>query len=113
MTPTTRTQAASTLRALSDDLTAAVDQAARSVVAIHARPRIAASGIYWRDDIIVAASHTIRKEQEITITLPNGTRATANLVGRDGGTDLAVLRLDTPPASSAASLPEFAPADAL
>jgi len=112
MTPTSRSETASTLRALSDDLSAAVERAARSVVAIHARPRIAASGIYWRDGVIVAASHTIRKEQEIAVTLPNGTRTTANLVGRDGGTDLAVLRLDTPPAASA-SLPEIAPADAL
>ena len=113
MTPTSRTQSASTLRALSDDLAAAVERAARSVVAIHARPRIAASGVYWRDGVVVAASHTIRKEQEITVTLPNGTRTTANLVGRDGGTDLAVLRLDAPPASAAASLPDLAPADAL
>jgi len=113
MTPTSRTQSASTLRALSDDLTAAVERAAQSVVAIHARPRIAASGIYWRDGVVVAASHTIRKEQEITVTLPNGTRTAANLVGRDGGTDLAVLRLDAAPTGSAASLPDLAPADAI
>lgn len=113
MTPTSRTQAPSILRALSDDLAAAVERAARSVVAIHARPRIAASGVYWRDGIVVAASHTIRKEQEIAVGLPNGTRTTANLVGRDGGTDLAVLRLDAPPAGAAASLPVLAPADAL
>jgi S1-C subfamily serine protease len=113
MTPTSRTQSASTLRALSDDLTTAVESASRSIVAIHARPRIAASGIYWRDGVVVAASHTIRKEQEIAVTLPNGTRATANLVGRDGGTDLAVLRLDPPPANAAVALPAFASADAL
>ena len=113
MAPTSRTQAPSALRALSDDLTAAVERAARSVVAIHARPRIAASGIYWRDGIVVAASHTIRKEQEITVTMPNGTRTTANLIGRDGGTDLAVLRLDAPAAGAAVSVPVFGPAEAL
>lgn len=113
MTPTSRTQTASTLRALSDELTGAVERAARSIVAIHARPRIAASGIFWRDGVVVAASHTIRKEQEIAVTLPNGTRTTANLVGRDGGTDLAVLRLDASPAGSAASLPDLATTDAL
>jgi len=113
MAQTSRTQASSTLRALSNDLTAAVERAARSVVAIHARPRIAASGIYWRDGVVVAASHTIRKEQEIAITLPNGAGTTANLVGRDGGTDLALLRLDGSPAREAVSLPFFAPADAL
>ena len=115
MAPTSRTQSASasTLRALSEDLTVAVERAARSVVAIHARPRIAASGLYWRDGVVVAASHTIRKEQEIAVTLPNGTRTTANLVGRDGGTDIAVLRLDAPPDGSAVSRPDLAPADAL
>ena len=113
MAPTSRTQAPSGLRALSDDLTAAVERAGQSVVAIHARPRIAASGIYWRDGIVVAASHTIRKEQEITVTMPNGTRTTANLIGRDGGTDLAVLRLDAPAAGAAVSVPVFGPAEAL
>ena len=113
MSPASSSRGASTLRALSNDLTAAVERAGRSVVAIHARPRIAASGIYWRDGIVVAASHTIRKEQDIAITLPNGTRAAASLVGRDGGTDLAVLRLDATPAGTAASLPTFAPDDAL
>jgi S1-C subfamily serine protease len=104
---------ASTLRALSDDLAAAVERAARSVVAIHARPRIPASGVYWRDGVIVAASHTIRKEQEIAVTLPNGSRASAQLVGRDGGTDLAVLRFDSTPASGAVTPAERAAADAL
>ena len=117
MTPANQTspsaKSSSALRALSNDLTAAVDRAARSVVAIHARPRIPASGIYWRDGIIVATSHTIRKEQDIAVTLPNGTRATAQLVGRDGGTDLAVLRLDATPAANAVSVPERAPEAAL
>src|SRR3982751_7075900 len=111
MTPTSRTQSASTLRALSDDLTAAVESASRSVVAIHARPRIAASGIYWRDGVVVAASHTIRKEQEIGITLPNRTRATDNLVGRGGGPAPAALRLAPPPATAAVAVPAFASAD--
>ena len=103
----------SALRALSDDLAAAVERAGRSVVAIHARPRIPASGIYWRDGVVVAASHTIRKEQDIAITLPDGTRTQAQLVERDGGTDLAVLRLDSTPSSSAVSLATRASDDAL
>ncbi|HEY2852941.1 MAG TPA: trypsin-like peptidase domain-containing protein [Gemmatimonadaceae bacterium] len=103
----------SALRALSDDLAAAVQRASRGIVAIHARPRIPASGIYWRDGIIVATSHTIRKEQDIAITLPNGSRAVAQLVGRDGGTDLAVLRFDATPPKDAMSVVERASADAL
>jgi S1-C subfamily serine protease len=100
------------LRALSDDLAGAVERAARSVVAIHARPRIPASGVYWRDGIIVATSHTIRRESDIAVTLPDGSRARARLTGRDGGTDLALLRLDGTP-GDALALPGRAPDDTL
>lgn len=116
MSPANASSGASTrsaLRALSDDLAGAVERASRGIVAIHARPRIPASGIYWRDGIVVATSHTIRKEQDIAITLPNGARAVAQLVGRDGGTDLAVLRFDAIPAKEAIAVAERASADAL
>jgi S1-C subfamily serine protease len=113
MSSTTAHRNASALRTLSDDLAGAVERAARSIVAIHARPRIPASGIYWRDGVIVATSHTIRKEQDIAVTLPNGSRATAQLAGRDGGTDLAVLRLDAAPASDVVSVAPRSPDEAL
>ena len=111
--PRTATSNGATLRALSDDLAAAVERASRSVVAIHARPRIPASGIYWRDGIVVATSHTIRRESDIRITLPNGSQARAQLVARDGGTDLAVLRLDQTPSTDALAMPARAGSDAL
>src|SRR5206468_3024081 len=104
---------ASTLTALSDDLADAVERAGRSVVAIHARPRIPASGVYWREGVIVATSHTIRRESDITITLPGGGTARAQLAGRDGGTDLAVLRLDSVPSDSTLALSDRADADSL
>lgn len=112
MTPATTNNGA-TLRALSDDLAGAVERASRSIVAIHARPRIPASGIYWRDGIIVATSHTIRRESDIRVTLPNGAHARAQLAARDGGTDLAVLRLDEKPSSDALALPARASSEAL
>ncbi|HET9730255.1 MAG TPA: trypsin-like peptidase domain-containing protein [Acidimicrobiia bacterium] len=102
----------SALRAVSDDLAAAVERASRSVVAIHARPRIPATGIYWRDDVILAASHTVRRDQDIPITLPDGTRVQSNVVGRDGGTDIAVLRL-AEPAPTAVVVAPRAPSEAL
>jgi S1-C subfamily serine protease len=109
----TRAGSNSTLRALSNDLADAVERAGRSVVAIHARPRIPASGVYWREGIVVAASHTIRKEQDVTVTLPDGTRAQAQLVGRDGGTDLAILRFDANPTAKAVAVADRATGDAL
>ena len=100
----TRAPSSSALRTLSDDLAGAVERAARSIVAIHARPRIPASGVYWRDGIVVAASHTVRKDQDIAVTLPDGTRTQAQLAGRDGGTDLAILRFDSTPSSGSVSI---------
>jgi S1-C subfamily serine protease len=87
---------AGTLTALSNDLAASVEQAERSVVAIHARRRIPSSGVCWRPGVIVAASHTIAREEDISITLPDGTIAPATLAGREESTDLAILRTDAP-----------------
>ena len=86
--------AAGVLAALSDDLAGAVERAARSTVAIHARRRIPSSGTAWRPGVIVAASHTIAREDEISLTLPDGRTAPATLAGRDETTDLAVLRTE-------------------
>lgn len=82
--------------ALSNDLAAAVEHAGRSVVAVHARPRFSSSGVIWRPGVIVTAHHTIRQEEEITVTLPDGGNRPATLAGADAGMDLAVLRLAEP-----------------
>lgn len=82
------------LESLSNDLAGAVDRAGQSVVAIHARRRIPASGVHWRPGVIVAAHHTIQRDEEITITLADGATINASLAGRDPSTDLAVLKVD-------------------
>jgi S1-C subfamily serine protease len=100
-----------TLVALSTELADAVDRAGRWTVAIHARRRIPSSGVVWRPGVVVAASHTIRRDEDISIMLPDGNTVTATLAGRDPGTDLAAFRLpDGAPAIAAATL---APDDAL
>ncbi|MCU0634893.1 MAG: S1C family serine protease [Gemmatimonadaceae bacterium] len=81
------------LEQLSHDLTHAIQRAGASIVAIHARKRIPATGIVWSDDLVVATDHTIRRDAGITVTLDDGSTRDAVLVGRDGGTDLAVLRV--------------------
>jgi len=80
------------LVSFSDELASVVGKAAQSVVAIHARRRFDSSGVHWSPGIIVTACHTIRRDEDIRITIPNGTTVNAELVGRDPGTDLAVLR---------------------
>ncbi len=87
---------ANDLAALSSELAAVVERTGKSVVAVHARPRFPSSGVFWRPGIIVTAQHTVRREEEITVTLPDGTAAPATLAGIDSGTDLAVLKVDAP-----------------
>src|SRR5258706_10242690 len=82
------------LIALSNDLAAAVERAGRSVVTVHARPRLPSSGIHWRQGVIVTAEHTVKHDEEITVGMPDGSNVAATLVGRDPGTDLAVLKAD-------------------
>jgi S1-C subfamily serine protease len=82
------------LVALSNELAAAVEQAASSIVAVNARPRFASSGVHWRQGVIVTAEHTIKHDEEITLAIPGGGSIPATLVGRDPGTDLAVLKAD-------------------
>jgi len=87
---------------LSDQLAAAVQRAGQSVLAVHGRPRLASTGIHWRPGIVVTAEHTVRAEDGLTVETPDGRSHPATLVGRDSGTDLAVLKittdLDGPPA---------------
>lgn len=102
-------KSAGVLRSLSDDLAAAVERAGASVVAVHARARIPASAILWRDGVVVATNHTVRRDEDIPITLPDGSRTTGTVAGRDGGTDLVVLRV--PPSLQSARPAELRPGD--
>jgi S1-C subfamily serine protease len=90
------------LLSLSNDLAGAVERAAPSIVAVHARRRLPSTGIHWRPGIVVTADHTVRMEDGITVETADGRARPAALVGRDPGSDLAVLRvadLDTAPAA--------------
>lgn len=83
-----------TLQALSNGLADAVERVGRSLVAVHARRRIPASGVVWRPGVIVAAHHTLERDEDLGVTLEGGATVPATLAGRDPGTDLAVLRFE-------------------
>ena len=83
------------LPVLSDELAGAVQRAASLVVAVHAASRLSSSGVIWHDGVVITAAHTVRREEDIEITLPEGSRGRASLAGFDAGTDLAVLRADS------------------
>jgi S1-C subfamily serine protease len=82
------------LLGLSNDLADAVESAGKSIVAVHARRHVAASGVVWQPGVIVAADHTIEREDGIKLTLPDGSTTGATLAARDPGTDLAVLKVE-------------------
>jgi S1-C subfamily serine protease len=83
------------LTALSESLAAAVERVGPAVVALDARPRVATSGVIWRAGVVVSTNHTVRRDEEITITLHDGRSLQATLAGRDPFTDLAVLRYES------------------
>ena len=84
-----------TFEALSDDLSQVVEQINRSVVAVNARRHLSSSGVYWRDGIIVTAAHTIRRTEDISVTLSSGQIVAASFAGADPSTDLAVLKINS------------------
>lgn len=82
------------LKALSDDLAAAVNAASASLVRVEARRRSPASGvIYAGDGVIVTSHHVVERDEGIRVGLPDGTTVDAALVGRDPSTDIAILRV--------------------
>jgi S1-C subfamily serine protease len=82
------------LVSLSDELTKLVAEFQSEVVAVHARPRYPSSGVHWRPGLVVTADHSVRREEDIQVTLDGGKTVSATLVGRDPGTDLALLKVD-------------------
>ena len=84
----------STLMNFSEELARLVEQIQPYVVAVHARAHYPSSGVHWRPGVIVTADHTIRCDEDIQVTLPDGKRVDAALVGRDPGTDIAALKVD-------------------
>jgi S1-C subfamily serine protease len=94
------------LSQFSTQLAGVVESAGQSVVTVYAGRRMPASGIIWSaDGVIVTAEHAIENEEGIKVMLPDGTTATASLVGRDPTSDIAVLRV------SAAALKPLETAD--
>lgn len=96
----------SVLLSLSNNLADAVARAGQATVAVHARQRHPASGVHWRQGVIIATDHTIERDDEITVTLPDGKNIPATLAGRDPSTDIAILKVDV------ANLPVAALGDA-
>ena len=109
----TNSETNNSLTALSRRMAEAVEQVSPSIVAVDARPRVRTSGVMWRPGVIVSTNHTIRRDEEITVTTHEGHETRAILAGRDPSTDLAVLRVEGDDIGAVNSPSQFADASML
>lgn len=81
------------LAGLSDAIAARVTANAPLVVAVQAGGGWTRSGIAWRGDLVVTSDQALREADAYTAQRADGGQSPATLVGRDPGTNVAVLRL--------------------
>jgi len=86
--PTSPTQ----MQDLSATLVSLIANIAPSVVSFHSN-RSRSTGFVWRPGLIVTADEALSEEGDLAVTF-GGQTITAQLVGRDPTTDIAVLRVD-------------------
>lgn len=87
------TDQTTSISAFSDALADAVETAGASIVAVNARRRFPASGIAWDATTILTSDHVIERDENITVTLPSGEEVPATILGRDPGSDIALLKV--------------------
>ena len=92
-----------TLGTLSDGLADAVEGVAPSLVKVYGRRRRSASGVVYESGLVLTASHSVERDEDIWVGLADGTKHEARLLGRDPATDLAVLGVEGLGVGSAAA----------
>jgi S1-C subfamily serine protease len=98
-------QAENSLTALSDAMAAAVERAAAATVMVNGRRRMPASGILFSPGLILTADHVVEREEDIPVYLPTAGEARATIAGRDPGSDLALLKLESASGTAAETAP--------
>jgi S1-C subfamily serine protease len=95
---------------LSQAVAALVAAASPYAAQVDGGRRLSASGtVFAADGVIVAASHNVERDEDAIVGLEGGRRLPAKLVGRDGPTDLAVLRVE----ASGLAVPRWSDLDGL
>ncbi len=88
----------------------AVSAAADGLVRVEGRDRLPATGIVWdAEGLVLTAHHILERDENINIGYQDGETVSAELLGRDPATDLALLR--TP--KRGASVPSWAEPESL
>lgn len=84
------------LNDLSEALVATVKSVGQQVVRVEGRERLSTSGVVWsQDGLVVTAHHGVKRDQAVRVGLPDGTTASAKVLGRVPNLDLALLRVDS------------------
>ncbi len=84
-----------TLAAFSAEIAGIVKKVAQSVVRVDDGTRLTASGVIWSaDGLILTTSHGVERNEDLAIVLGDGSRHTAELIGRDEETDFALLKVN-------------------
>lgn len=81
------------LQDLSNELANVVERVGRSVVRVEARRGRAGTGIVWEQNLVVTAEHVLESDENIEV-VADGTGSKASVLGRDPGTDLALLKAE-------------------
>ncbi|MFL6447440.1 MAG: S1C family serine protease [Bryobacteraceae bacterium] len=87
----------SDLSSLSQALVELVGSASAGVVAVKAAAYRTTSGVVLGGNLIAAANHAVKRDSGIPLETGSGAQATANVIGREPGLDLAILRSDDLP----------------
>jgi S1-C subfamily serine protease len=89
----TATSETNLLKTLSNQMADAVEHVEPALVLVNGRPRQPASGIVYAENLVLTADHVLEREEDLTIHTHDKRTLTAQFVGRDLATDLAVLRV--------------------
>jgi len=82
---------------LSDAMADAVEKAGNFIVLVDGRRRHPATGVVFDKDLVLTADHVVERDDDIRVLLGNKSEIPARVIGRDTGTDLAVLKLGSAP----------------
>ena len=78
-------------------LSTLIQGADASIVQVLARARLPASGVVWSSEgdhaLLLTANHAIEHGHSLRVTLADGKRIAASIVGRDPKNDLALLQI--------------------
>lgn len=91
------------LGALSDGLADAVAKVEPAVARVYGRRRRSSSGVVYADGLVLTASHSVERDEDLSVGTRDGGTRDARLLGRDPSTDLAVLGVEGLGAGAAAA----------